>query len=68
MVLGYLYFLKAAAYLLSMWLIKNNHSWVRFAVCGVLMTVVTIFDFFWFKFYPMEAGIFVAVLERSDQD
>jgi len=67
-VLGYLYFLKAAAYALSIWLIDNKLSWVRFAICAVLMTAVTISDFFFFIFYPMEVGIFVALSERTIQD
>lgn len=67
-VLGYLYSLKAASYIVTIWLAKANYNWEKFAVCAVLMAVATILDIFWFNFYPMEVGIFVDLSERSKED
>lgn len=67
-VLGYLYALKAVSYIVAIMIAEKNIIWQKFAGCAALMMVATILDVVWFKYYPMEAGIFVDISGRSIQD
>jgi hypothetical protein len=68
LVLGYLYALKAVSYITAIWLAESKVVWQKFAGCAGLMAVATILDVVWFKYYPMEANIFVDVSSRSIKD
>lgn len=67
-VFGYLYALKAVAYLAAIWLADLGIIWQKFAGCAALMMLAAILDIVWFKYYPMEAGIFVDLEGRTNQD
>jgi hypothetical protein len=65
-VFGYLYALKAVAYLTAIWLAEKKIIWEKFAGSAALMMLATILDIVWFKYYPMEAGIFVDLKGRTN--
>ena len=68
LVFGYLYALKAVAYLIAILLAENQIIWEKFCGCAMLMMLATILDIIWFNYYPMEAGIFVDLESRTNQD
>lgn len=68
LVLGFLYAVKAVGYIVSIWIAWAGLLWQKFAVCAGLFTMTTIADIVWYKYYPMEVGIFVNMSERTLQD
>ena len=58
---------QAIANILQMTL-HNEYLAEKYLTAGLLMFVFALVDYKWFKFYPLEAGIFIDVNGRSRRD
>jgi len=48
--------------------LHNEYFAEKYLTAGLLMFVFALVDYKWFKFYPLEAGIFIDVSGRSRRD
>lgn len=51
--------------ILKLWIGLNDNLWYLYLVTAFLLVVFCVIDWFWFKFYPLEAGIFIDVSSRG---
>jgi hypothetical protein len=42
--------------------------WYKYFIGGCMLFVFALVDWKWFKFYPLEAGVFIDVSGRSRED
>ena len=46
----------------------TEFEYQKLAVCSAAMLIIGLIDLLYFKYYPMEAGLFIEVSGRSGQD
>ena len=47
---------------------KETKFWYLYLIAAALMLVFAVLDYFYYKFYPIEAGIFIDSSGRNRED
>jgi hypothetical protein len=67
-VFGLLFSCKVFGSILYDYLSDTKLYWLAIAVCSLVLFLCTILDWLYFKYYPLEAGIFIGTSGRSKKE